>query len=103
MPERTSLDDLTETPHEIVFPDSEPRTVRLSLEAGESLPAHTHPEREIVMYLVSGRLDVHVAGESNVLEPGDVLRFDGQKEVSPEAETDSTALLVLAPRADEVE
>lgn len=101
MVETASLDELTERPREVAFPETEPRTVRLSLDEGEAVPAHRHPEREIVVHLVSGRLDVRVDGESNVLESGDLLRFDGRKEVSPRAEADSTALLVLAPRSDE--
>jgi redox-sensitive bicupin YhaK (pirin superfamily) len=101
MTDTVALDDLTEMPREVAFPGAEPKTVCLSLDAGEAVPAHRHPEREIVVYLVSGRLEVRVDGESNVLEPGDILRFDGRKEVSPTAEDDSTALLVLARRADE--
>jgi len=99
--ETAALDDLTERPHEVVFEGAEPRVVRLALDADETVPAHTHPEREVVVYLISGRLDVRVDGESNVLEPRDLLRFDGRQEVSPSAESDSTALLVLAPRSDE--
>lgn len=100
MVETAALDDLTETPREVAFPGSEPKTLRLELSAGESVPAHRHPEREIVVYLVSGRLDVRVDGESNALEPGELLRFDGRKEVAPEAKADSTAVLVLAPRSE---
>jgi quercetin dioxygenase-like cupin family protein len=96
-----AFDDLTETPREVAFPGAEPKTVRLSLDAGEAVPGHRHPEREIVVYLTSGRLDVRIDGESNVLEPGNLLRFDGRAEVSPKAEEDSTALLVLARRTDE--
>jgi len=98
--ETAALDDLTERPHEVVFEGTEPRVVRLALDEGEEVPAHRHPEREVVVYLVSGRLDVRVDGESNVLESGDLVRFDGRDEVSPRAEADSTALLVLAPRSD---
>ncbi|MFC4450925.1 cupin domain-containing protein [Halorussus aquaticus] len=101
MTETVALDDLTERPREVAFPGAEPKTVRLSLDAGEEVPAHRHPGREIVVHLVSGRLDVRVDGESNVLEPGDLLRFDGKREVSPKAEADSTALLVLAPRSED--
>jgi len=100
MVETASLEDLTETPREVAFPGSEPKILRLTLDAGEEVPAHSHPDREIVIYAVSGRLDVRVDGESNVLEAGDLLRFDGREEVSPTAEEDSTALLVLAQRAD---
>lgn len=101
MADLTSLDDLTETPHENVFPGSEPKTVRLSLAEGESVPAHDHPERQIVLYLVSGALDVTLDGETYEVESGDALRFDGRRTVEPEARADSTALLVLAPRAED--
>jgi len=33
-------------------------------------------------------------------EEGDVVRFDGEREVAPEAVTDARALVVLAHRAD---
>ncbi|UPW01393.1 cupin domain-containing protein [Halorussus gelatinilyticus] len=101
MTETVALDDLTERPREVVFPGAEPKTVRLALDAGEEIPAHRHPEREIVIHLVSGRLDVRVDGDANDLESGDLLRFDGRQEVSLTAEADSTAVLVLAPRSDD--
>ena len=101
MTETVALADLTERPREVAFPGGEPKTVRLALDAGEEVPAHRHPEREIVVHLVSGRLDVQVDGESNVLESGELLRFDGRREVSPTAEEDSVAVLVLAPRSDD--
>lgn len=103
MTDQTSLADLTEAPHEVVFPGSEPRTVRLSLAEGEAIPAHDHPDRQVVLYLVSGALDVTVDGDVYALEPGDVFRFDGRNSVSPEARADSIALLVLAPRADDAD
>lgn len=96
--ETTTLAALTERPREVAFPGAEPRVVRLALAAGEEVPAHRHPEREIVVYLVSGRLDVRLDGEPHELEAGDLLRFDGRQEVSPRATEESTALLVLARR-----
>ncbi|WP_117595378.1 DUF2249 domain-containing protein [Haloprofundus halophilus] len=96
-----SLDELESTPHANVFPGEEPKTVRLRLAAGERVPAHSHPDRQIVVYLVSGRLALDLDEETLGLEPGDVVRFDGDREVSPRAVTDSTALLVLATRSSE--
>ena len=97
--ERRRLEDLEERPHAQVF-DGEPRTVRLELSAGEGVPEHRHPEREIVCHVLEGELEMKLGDEEYVLEAGEVLRFDGRQDIAPEARTDATALLVLAPRAD---
>lgn len=94
-----TLSALDGEPHARVFPDAEPKTIRLTLAADEEIPAHTHPDREIVLYLVSGKLALRVGDEVDTLEAGDVARFDGERVVSPRAIEASTALLVLAPRA----
>lgn len=94
-----TLSALDGEPHARVFPDAEPKTIRLTLAADEAIPAHTHPDREIVLYLVSGKLELRVGEETDTLDSGDVARFDGEQEISPRAIEASTALLVLAPRA----
>lgn len=96
-----SLADLEGEPHARVFADSEPKTIRLTLEAGEEMPRHSHPDRQIVCYLVSGTIELRVDEESDTLTAGDIARFDGDHQISPRAIEDSTALLVLAPRANE--
>jgi uncharacterized protein (DUF2249 family) len=98
-----SLDESDGVPHANVFPGEEPKTVRLRLSAGERVPGHRHPDRQIVVYLVSGRMDLDLDGETLELDAGDVVRFDGEREVSPRAVTDCTALLVLAARVAEDE
>jgi len=94
--EVVSLASLEQTPHARVFPDAEPRTVRLDLSAGTRVAGHTHPGRRVVFYLVEGAVDLRVGDETHALEPGDVARFDGDREVEPTATADSTALVVLA-------
>lgn len=94
-----SLDELEATPHARPFPDAEPDTVRLELEAGESVPPHTHPDRRIVLYLIEGAIELEVGEETHELAAGDVARFEGDREISPRAIEDSTALIVLARRA----
>jgi quercetin dioxygenase-like cupin family protein len=93
-----SLSELDGTPHANVFPEAEPKTIRLTLEAGDTLPAHQHPNRDIVFFVREGALDLHVGGETHVLEGGDIARFAGEQDISPAARTDTTALIVLAPR-----
>jgi quercetin dioxygenase-like cupin family protein len=89
------LPDLDDDGRGVLF-EGEPRTVRLALEAGETVPAHEHPGRDIVCYVVEGELTMALGEDDHSLIPGDVLRFDGDQDISPTAETDAVALLVLA-------
>lgn len=98
--ERVALDDLDGEGRAALF-EGEPHTVRLALAADEGVPAHQHPEREIVFHQLSGELDLHLDDDVLELTPGDVVRFDGDQDISPQARTDSEALLVLAPAAQD--
>ena len=100
MTEIEQLPALEATPHANVFPSSEPKTVRLTLDAGEGVDPHTHPDRDIVLYLVDGAIDLKLDGEHHSVEEGDIARFDGEREISPVAREPSTALIVLAERAE---
>lgn len=97
VPEQHSLDDLTGEPHAVVFDDS-PRTVRLSLAAGESMPEHDHPGEDVLFVLLSGRLDLVLDGEPYELTDGDLVRLDGECRIEPRAVEDSVGLVVFAPR-----
>ena len=98
--ERRRIAALEETPHAEVF-DGEPRTVRLELAAGEGVPEHRHPDRQVVCHVLEGELEMRFGDEEYALEAGEVLRFDGRQDIAPAARTDATALLVLAPRSDD--
>jgi quercetin dioxygenase-like cupin family protein len=100
MSERASLNELDAAPHARPFEAGEPTVIRLALDADERVDPHTHPEREIVLYLRSGRVELDLDEETYDLAAGDVIRFDGQREVSPYAVEDSEALIVLAQRSD---
>jgi len=95
------LSDLDGTPHANVFPTEEPKTIRLTLDADERVDPHTHPGRDIVLYLIEGAIDLELDDERHSLAAGDVARFDGEREISPVAREPSTALVVLAERAPE--
>lgn len=97
MPEKVSLRDLDATPHAEVFDEQSPRTVRLDLEADERVPPHTHPGSDVVVLLLSGRLELDLDDDTLELRPEDIVRFGGDREVSPHALEPSTALVVLAP------
>jgi quercetin dioxygenase-like cupin family protein len=100
MADHASLDDLTAEPHARPFEAGEPSVIRLALSAGDRVDPHTHPDREIVLYLRTGTVDLDLDDETHRLDAGDVIRFDGRREVSPSAVEDSEALIVLARRDD---
>ena len=97
-PERVTLDELEGTPHAVVFDRDAPRTVRLTLESDQQLPAHRHPGTDVVCHLVEGELDLALDGDSHRLAAGDLFRFSGDREISPTAIEDSVAVLVFAPQ-----
>jgi quercetin dioxygenase-like cupin family protein len=99
----TAVHDLSELdgqPHANVFPDREPKTIRLTLPAGEGVPAHSHPGRDIVFHLLEGAIELELGDERHELTAGEVARFAGDQEIAPRAVEDSTALIVLAERPD---
>ena len=95
-----SLQDLEGAPHANAFPSEGPKTIRLTLSEEEHVEPHTHPEREIVLYLISGSLELQLDGEPYQVNQGDVAHFDGAQDISPVAKADSTALLVLAAKRE---
>lgn len=99
MPQIRSLEALKGTPHAHVFPGEEPRTVRLSLGSGDEIPSHNHPGRDIVMYVVTGRIEVHLDEETHELDGGDISRFTGEQDIAINAVEQSTVLVVLAQRS----
>jgi len=46
--------------------------VRANMEPGRSHPFHTHPEREELIYILSGRAEQWVGREHRILGPGEV-------------------------------
>jgi quercetin dioxygenase-like cupin family protein len=95
-----SLGDLKGEPHANVFPESEPKTIRLTLGEGDRVDPHQHPGRDIVLHLLKGAIELDLDEETHELTGGDVVQFEGEQEVSPYAVEDSVALIVLAPRAE---
>lgn len=100
MAEITNLSDLEPGVHADVFERDQPRTVRLELDADRRVPPHTHPGTNVVLYLVSGRLELTLDDEEHELEPDDIVQFSGDQEVSPYAVEPSIAIIVFAPRPD---
>jgi quercetin dioxygenase-like cupin family protein len=95
MSEVVHLPDLAGDGRSVLF-EGAPKTVRLALEAGDRVPPHQHPDREIVCYVVDGEIEMTLGDETVELAAGDAARFSGDQDISPRAREDSVALLVLA-------
>lgn len=95
-----SLDDLDGTPYANAFPTEEPKTLRLTLSAGEHAETHDHPNRHVILYLISGEISLQLDEESHQLEAGDVVHFDGAHDITSSAKTDSMALIVLSKKVE---
>lgn len=100
MPMRRALEDLSGQPHATVFPDETPRTIRLSLSAGESVDTHSHPSHDVVLYCIRGTIDLSVDDEVLAVDAGDAVHVDGDRSISPRAREPSTALVLLSRRPD---
>lgn len=72
-----------------------PQAVMLGLQAGESIPEHTHPGQDILFSVLEGSLSLMVGEHSQTLDAGDIARFDGDYGISVTAEEDVRALVVL--------
>lgn len=99
--DRARIADLDGEPHADAFPGREPKAIRLSLEAGERVPEHEHPDRTVLFHVLEGAVDVALDGDPHRVEAGEVLRFEGESAVEPTAREDSVALVVLSPRPAE--
>lgn len=94
LPETATVAESKQT----ILHESAPRTVLLSLDAGDSLPEHRHPGETILFQIVTGTVALTVGDEERELSAGDLTRFDGDQSISPRAETDATALVVLVEK-----
>ena len=70
--------------------------VEFRLRKGAVLPAHGHPHEQ-TGYLVSGRLDLTIGGETRRQEPGDSWCIPGGAEHGATAIEDSVAVEVFSP------
>ena len=55
-----------------IVPNRELLMVRANMDAGRSHPFHTHPNREEILYILSGKAEQWVGREHRILGPGDM-------------------------------
>ena len=73
-----------------------PYTVHLGLQAGDSVPPHTHPGQAILFVVQQGELELTVGEETTTLTAGELASFDGDADIAVAATADSRALVVFA-------
>lgn len=56
-----------------IVPNQDLMMVRANMEAGRSHPFHTHPTREEIIYVLSGRAEQWIGREHRVLGPGEMV------------------------------
>jgi quercetin dioxygenase-like cupin family protein len=92
--ETASLTEFDANGRTPVFED--PYTVHLGLEAGDSVPPHTHPGQDILFAVQDGELDLTVGEETERLAAGEMASFDGDADIAVDAIEDVRALVVFA-------
>ena len=56
-----------------VVPNTDLLLVRANMEPGHSHPFHTHPNREEVIYVLSGRAEQWIGSQHRILGPGEMV------------------------------
>lgn len=56
-----------------IVPNEELLMVRANMEPGRCHPFHTHPTREEIIYILSGRAEQWINGRHRVLGPGEMV------------------------------
>ena len=59
-----------------IVPNQELLMVRANMDAGRCHPFHTHPTREEIIFIVSGKAEQWCGKEHRILHPGERLTFD---------------------------
>lgn len=71
------------------------------LAAGNDLPTHSHPHEQ-TGYLVRGRIQLRIGGESHVVDPGDSWCIAGGVEHGATIVEDAVAVEVFSPVRDDL-
>ena len=70
--------------------------VEFRMEKGALLPRHSHPHEQ-TGYLISGKIELTIAGETFPVEPGDSWCIAGNTEHSAVIREDTVAIEVFSP------
>ena len=68
---------------------------KVTIRAGEANPEHRHPDCDEALYLLEGRLEHTIGGESVTLSAGDLLHIPAGEPHSAVNDGDSDAVAVI--------
>ena len=99
--DKDSVEMLPGIRRRLVAVGSRVMAIRVELDRGSVLPAHSHPHEQIG-FVVSGRLRFNVAGETSLLQGGDGYSIPGGANHSvEEVIEDSVVVDVFSPVREE--
>lgn len=79
-----------------IYSSEKANVVHKYLNVGEEVPAHSHPEHEVLLVMTQGEIEVKFDNnEEFVLKPGEMLSFDGNHMLSIHAQRESDFFVVL--------
>lgn len=79
-----------------IFNEDKFTVVKKSLAEGEKIEKHNHPNEIVLFIVVKGCLKIILGNnEEHTLEPGEILKFDGDNFICAEAPVDSEAFVTL--------
>lgn len=71
------------------------KLVRREGKAGDLIERHNHPEAEVIVTVVKGRVKAAVAEKEHDLVPGEILTFDGNDYINAEFIEDGLFFVTL--------
>jgi quercetin dioxygenase-like cupin family protein len=75
-----------------------PQVLRLRLDEGDERAEHSHPGKEIVLFVHQGEISLSLDSDRHTVTEGELLRFSGERKISPRAIEDSVALLFFVEK-----
>ncbi|MFC3860074.1 cupin domain-containing protein [Deinococcus antarcticus] len=81
-------------PPEILTKTASGRTLLFTLQAGNVIPPHRHPDAQVTIAVLSGEVEVTTVG-TRTLQGGEVITHVGAEEVSMHARQASRVLVCL--------
>lgn len=80
----------------LIFSHNNFKVVKKVIEKGEKIPSHNHETEIIVFSVLKGKMEIFLnETEKHILEPGDILKFDGVNFINGNAFEDSEINITL--------
>lgn len=79
-----------------VFSEEKFEVFKKILSAGEKIHKHNHPDYSVIFTVVEGKMKVVLGDdEEHILEPGKILKFDGENYIQALALENSQIFVIL--------